>query len=154
MDALLTAIVLWLSLNFDLPATYDHPKIEVVPVAEIIVTRYKAFTPEARREVLAFHGSAASGKSREVVAVYDDAKKTILLPEGWSGQTPAELSVLVHEVVHHLQKAADLKYECATAREKLAYAAQDRWLGLFGLSLAGEFDIDAFTLKVSTSCGY
>ena len=66
----------------------------------------------------------------------------------------AEVSVLVHEVVHHLQTSAKLTYECPAARERLAYAAQEKWLGLFGRSLESDFEIDAFTLKVSTMCGY
>jgi hypothetical protein len=76
------------------------------------------------------------------------------LPDQWTGRSAAELSVLVHELVHHLQEAAELRYECPAAREQLAYAAQERWLGLFGLSLSSEFDIDPFTLKISTECGF
>jgi hypothetical protein len=155
MDALLTAIVLWLSANFDLPAKHDHPKIEIVPATEIAALRYRAFTPEKQSEILSLgRNTAAPGRDGDVVAVYDNARKTIFLPMGWTGGTPAELSVLVHEVVHHLQKAANLTYECPAAREELAYAAQDKWLGLFGRSLLSEFDIDPFTLKMKTVCGY
>jgi hypothetical protein len=46
--------------------------------------------------------------------------KTIYLPKNWTGSTPAELSVLVHEMVHHLQGATKTKYECPQAREQLA----------------------------------
>jgi hypothetical protein len=91
---------------------------------------------------------------REAVAVYDDLTKTIFLPDTWKGDTPADLSVLVHEMVHHLQNNAHKKYDCAGAREGLAYAAQDKWLKLFGRDLSSEFQIDAFTLKVSTACIY
>lgn len=155
MDPLVTMIVLWLSANFDLVATNQYPMVKVVSPTEILFLRHGARTPEKQREVLALSRNAGPpGKRREVVAIYDDAAKTTLLPEGWSGSTPAELSVLVHEVVHHLQKVSGLKYECPAAREVLAYAAQERWLGLFGRSLLSEFDIDPFTLKVSTSCSF
>ena len=155
MDALLTAIALWLSMNFGLNATYDHPRIDVVPSIEIVFLRHQAFTAEAQRQVLATYINAnpPTGR-REVVAIYDDRTSRILLPEGWSGRSAAELSVLVHEMVHHLQKSAGLRYECPAQREKLAYEAQGKWLELFGLSLQSEFDIDPFTLKVSTSCGF
>ena len=155
MDALLTAIVLWLSINFGIPANYDHPRIEVVPSIEIAFLRYEAFTAQAQREVLASYANAnGPGSRREVVAVYDDRRNRILLPQGWAGQSPAELSVLVHEMVHHLQKSSGLRYACPAQREKLAYEAQEKWLGLFGLNLQEEFEIDAFTLKVSTACGF
>jgi hypothetical protein len=152
MTELLSAIVLWLSLNYGLPASYEHPKVEQVPANEIAFLRYRAFTPERRREVAA--ALAQSGnKSRAVVAIYDDANRTIYLPDGWTGRTAAELSVLVHEMVHHLQFAGQLKFECPAQREAMAYDAQEKWLGLYGRSLASEFDLDAFTLKISTACG-
>ena len=132
MEALLTAIVLWISANFDLPAKYDHPKIEIVPATEIAALRYRTFAPEKQREILSLGGNTTGG---DVVAIYDSTRKTIFLPMGWTGGTPAELSVLVHEAVHHLQSAANLRYECPAAREELAYTAQEKWLSLFGQPL-------------------
>ncbi len=84
--------------------------------------------------------------------MYNDDTKTIYLPNGWAGRTPAELSILVHEMVHHLQNVAKLTHDCPAAREKLAYEAQDKWLALFGTSLEDEFGIDAFTLFAKTGC--
>ena len=153
MTPLLTAIMLWLSLNYELPATYDHPRIEQVPTAEITYMRYRAFTPERRREVAAALAQN-DGKSRAAVALYDDEKRTIYLSDSWTGNTPADLSVLVHEMVHHLQFTGKLRFECPAQREAMAYKAQQQWLGLFGKSLASEFDLDPFTLKISTACGF
>jgi hypothetical protein len=84
----------------------------------------------------------------------DDATQTIYLPEGWSGTTNVEISILVHEMVHHFQNLLGLKYECAQEREKLAYMAQDRWLVRSGRSLASDFDLDPFSLLVTTTCKY
>ena len=153
--ALLTAVVTWLSANFDLPRDYDHPPVKLVPAVEITFLRYQAFTPAQRREVLSsLPENTVGSHGREAIAVYDDRTKTIFLPDTWTGETPADLSVLVHEMVHHLQNTARIKYECPGVREQLAYAAQDKWLKLFGRDLASEFDIDAFTLKVTTTCGF
>jgi hypothetical protein len=99
--------------------------------------------------VKAWHTSAGS----DVVAVYDAEAQTIYLPDGWRGVTPAETSILVHEMVHHLQSRAGRKYECAQAREKMAFQAQQRWLAQFGRSLESEFGLDGFTLLVRTNCG-
>lgn len=134
---LLTLIVTWLSANFDLPANYDHPRLELVPAERIAALRF---------------GSSASRGSRDVVAVYHDRKRTIYLSNRWTGESPAELSLLVHEMVHHLQNIGKQSFLCAEERERPAYDAQQRWLGLFGKSLASEFEIDPLTLKVSTSC--
>jgi hypothetical protein len=102
--ALLTAVVTWISANFELPPNYNHPSIKLVPAVEITFWRYKAFTLAEQRELLSLQieGTAHSTR-REAVAVYDDLTKTIFLPHSWKGETPADLSVLVHEMVHHLQ---------------------------------------------------
>jgi hypothetical protein len=60
----------------------------------------------------------------------------------------------VHEVVHHVQNVGGLKHACPQEREKLAYMAQERWLGLFGRNLEVDFDLDAFSLLVKTRCLY
>lgn len=137
MDALLVAVVTWLSVNFELPPDYDLPDVSYLPSAEISEIRYGAIAPEKRREV---------------VAIYDDSTQTILLTDEWTGRSPAELSVIVHEMVHHLQNRARLQFECETAREELAYAAQEAWLRLFDRDLETEFGIDPTTLKLSTQC--
>jgi hypothetical protein len=64
------------------------------------------------------------------------------------------MSVLVHEVVHHLQHAGKLPFACPQEREQLAYRAQERWLQRFDLSLASEFGTDGFTLLVRSNCGF
>lgn len=61
-------------------------------------------------------------------------------------------SVLVHEMVHHLQNLAGLTYACPEEREQLAYAAQQDWLALLGRNLFTDFGSDAFTLTARTHC--
>jgi hypothetical protein len=55
-------------------------------------------------------------------------------------------------MVHHLQRHANMEFECVGAREKLAYAAQAKWLGQFGTDLDREFGLDDFTVKIMTVC--
>jgi hypothetical protein len=55
-------------------------------------------------------------------------------------------------MIHLPQNLGNFKYECPEAREKLAFAAQKRWLELFGLTLGSDFELDPFTLLVRTSC--
>ena len=147
MQALLTAIVVWLSASFDLPAVYESPRVEFVSPAQMAAHRYKPLLPAGRAN------NTQGDKARsDTVALYNDDTKTIYLPDGWAGRTPAELSILVHEMVHHLQNIAKLTHECPQQREKLAYKAQDKWLALFGTSLEREFEIDGFTLLAKTGC--
>jgi hypothetical protein len=151
-QALLAAIETWLSIEFDLPAIREHPRLKLVSTAKIAALRKGLLSNPGTGIAANDHGtSSAQG---DTVAVYHDATQTIYLPEGWSGSTPAELSVLVHEVVHHVQNVLGLKHQCPQEREKLAYIAQDRWLGLFGHSLADDFGLDPFSLFVKTTCFY
>ena len=136
---LLDTITLWLSANFDLPVPNRPPRIATLPEADLVMMRYG---PEAR--VPPGH----------VVAVYDDAAETIYLFQGWTGRTAAELSVLVHEVVHHLQSSANQSFACPAERERVAYQAQGEWLTLFDETLESAFNIDAATILVSTVCTY
>jgi hypothetical protein len=142
-EELMNSIQDWLAAKFDLPVIREAPHIEFIQRTSMAQIRYR--------------GSAGNqamplDRGRDIVAVYDDANRTIYLPEGWTGVTPAEQSLLVHEMVHHLQNLGNLKYECPEAREKLAFAAQEQWLELFDHTLASEFELDPFTLLVRTSC--
>ena len=150
MNALLTAIALWLSSNFGLPASHDHPRVEFLPATEIVALRYGSLPGRGTQPA----NTVGQPSPRDVVSVYDNATRTIYLHQGWVGNTPAELSVLVHEMVHHLQSIGELKFECPQEREQLAYKAQEQWLNLFGRDLLRDFELDPFTLLVITKCGY
>jgi hypothetical protein len=147
-QTLLTALETWVSSQFGLPAIHEHPSIEFASPAKIVSLRFAGLLSDPGEQV---HDRASSAQ-HDTIAIYYDATRTIYLPEGWTGNTPAELSVLVHEVVHHFQNVLRLKYECPQEREKLAYIAQDRWLALFGHSLESDFHMDAFSLLVKTQC--
>ena len=153
METLLTAIVTWLSIGVGLPANYDFPRVEFISPAKMKAVQFRAGMP-AHAQAASSSGSRPThpASQREVAALYDDRSRTIYLPEGWTGKTPAEVSVLVHEMVHHLQNVAGLKYECPQAREKLAYAAQDQWLARSGRNLLDEFELDALTMLLRTKC--
>jgi len=153
METLLTAIVTWLSIGFGLPANYDHPRLEFVSAAKMNAVQFHGRAPSRPQAESSGEAPPARAVSqREVEALYDDASRTIYLPEGWTGKTPVEVSVLVHEMVHHLQNVAGLKFDCPQAREKLAYAAQNEWLARSGRNLMDEFELDALTVLLRTKC--
>jgi hypothetical protein len=149
-EALVDAIKTWLSIEFALGAIDRQPRIEFVPSSKIAALRIIALLPI--QQSTKDDGSGVA--QHDTVAIYQDSTQTIYLADDWTGSTPAELSILVHEVVHHFQNMLGLKYECPQAREALAYRAQDRWLGLFGRDLATDFDLDPFSLLVKTKCFY
>jgi len=145
MDALLTAIVVWLSANFSIPENFNLPHVEYASQSKMLEMRF-------RQEHSAAQSAGLVGQLPDVVAIYDDSRHTIVLPEGWTGTTPANLSLLVHEMVHHLQNVNGQKFECPAAREKPAYLAQDQWLKQFGHTLENDFNVDMFTIVVKSAC--
>jgi hypothetical protein len=148
MEALLTAIVVWLSANYDLPASFEHPRIEFASAKDMTSRFYESIARQQQA------GMVLNQPEPDVVSLYSNETKTIYLLNSWKGKTPGELSMLVHEMVHHLQNVGQLKFACTQEREKLAYKAQDGWLGLFGSNLMQELQIDPFSLLVKTNCFY
>jgi hypothetical protein len=150
-EGLLDQIVSWLTSNFDLPAIKDRPAIKFASKMKLAM-----MTAQDRAHFQGLTQAEAIDQltQRPVVALYDNTSKTIFLPDDWIGTSPVDQSVLVHEMVHHIQNLAELKFECPMAREKLAYLAQDKWLGQFGMSLEREFDVDMFTVLISSACVY
>jgi uncharacterized protein DUF6647 len=146
MEALLTAIVLWLSTTFNLPATFENPRIEFISATKMTSLFSKSI---GQHEQVAM---VTNQSQPDVVSLYDHHAKTIYLLDGWNGKTPAELSILVHEMVHHLQTVGGLKFACPQEREELAYKAQERWLELFGHNLEQDFQLDPFSILVKSKC--
>lgn len=141
---LLKALIAWASAETGLPSTNHLPRVVLVTREDLETLRYALAAPGSQVESL--------DQSDEVMSFYNTIERKILLQVGWSGRTPAESSILVHEMVHHLQTEAGIKFDCPEEREALAYEAQQKWLGKFGTSLAQEFGIDKLTLLVRTHC--
>lgn len=150
-DALLTALMTWISANFDLPTTEDHPRIasmSSVDMTNLVYQPLLGVQPRVESTPL----EEQANQQRQIVSLYSIRTKTIYLLPEWAGRTPAELSMLIHELVHHMQNVANTAYACPQEREELAYKAQEKWLGLFGRSLLSDFQIDEFTLSITTKC--
>ena len=135
--SLLETIELWLVSNFDLPPTENTPELRAMTAADLVALR---------------HGPDSSVSPGDVVAAYDHGSRTIYVIDGWRGHDAAELSVVVHEMVHHLQASAGMRFSCPAERERLAYEAQDAWLQLFAQNLTSALNIDPAALLVSTVC--
>lgn len=143
--ALLKAIGTWLSTTFDLPATDSLPAVALASKEGIALVAQGGALSDSRRE-------GAPAHEPQILALYDASARIIYLPEGWVGGTPAELAMLVHEMVHHLQHAAGLTFACAQEREALAYAAQRQWGVLFGRDVDADLGLDPFRTLLISSC--
>ncbi len=110
--ALLTELVSWIDAE-DTYQTTDRPIVEIkfVDAGETITAEGQEFIVADRTRGL-----------------YDGNKATIYLARPWSADSPFDRSVLLHELVHHLQVDARHWY-CPQAMEWDAYRLQETWLG-------------------------
>jgi len=153
MQELLSLILSWLVINTGLPAAGQPPAVEIVSTSKMAEIRYQRLQSSRPEQADFVAGDATPPDSfRDVHAIYDAPGGTVYLSEGWRADSPVDVSILVHELVHHLQRDAGLDYACPAAREKPAYEAQERWLSLFETSLVEAFELDAMTLLLRTRC--
>jgi hypothetical protein len=151
--ALIDMLICWLTANFGLAPPSERPQVELVPRTKLAALRYRGLLSDHGEHSRRGDGNAGPlGNLQAVQALYDDSKRTIYLPEDWQGDTPAEISELVHELVHHLQNSVGLKFQCPEERERTAFDAQIRWLEMFGKTLEEELGIDPFDTLVRTTC--
>lgn len=138
---LLTAVSVWLAHELDVPAVHPLPRVSVASPSELLAIRLAGQAP--------LHAHAPEP---DIAALYEDSTRTIHLGRGWNPATAAGQSLLVHEMVHHIQNLTGQRFACAEERERAAYAAQSRWLQVHGRSLESEFGIDPLTRWVRTTC--
>jgi hypothetical protein len=136
----------WLSWELGYPAVAELPKVVLAPPQRLSAMRSVGAAPATLPQ------AAGPQTPPDIAAFYNDAERTINLPLGRSGATPAEVSILVHEMVHHIQNVAGMNYPCPEAREAPAFAAQAAWLARSGMDLLAAFGIDPLTLLVRTKC--
>jgi hypothetical protein len=135
----LASIAAWVAAELHAPAPEALPRVELVAAPALSRKRYGAAATEGTTTL-------------DLVALYDDDPRTIYRTEGWTGATPRESSVLVHEMVHHVQALSGRRYGCGAEREAEAYALQDRWLAQHGETLETAFELNALALFVLTRC--
>ena len=151
---LIAGISAWLAFSFKLPPATQPPKFRFVSPEALLALRRTAVASDHASEPISSTSATGPSTQPEILALYDDALKTIYLRKDWSGHNAAGLSIVVHELVHHHQNLSGLKFACPQEREKTAFEAQDRWLGLFGSNLETAFGLDPFTILVRTNCPY
>ena len=142
-------------MNFGLPAYQQPPAVAFATSAEMMELRADRLAAHAAKPA-ATDGRriVADGRAPEVHALYDSVTGTIYLPEDWSASSPPDVSILVHELVHHIQSDSGATFACPQERERLAYRAQARWLGLTDETMEQAFGLDAMTILVRTNCMY
>ena len=92
-------------------------------------------------------------KNENVQAFYRHATATIYLSETWRSDRLRDQSILLHELVHHVQWFNRVSAPCVSAFERQAYDLQVRWLREQGVADPYKLiRIDDFTVIIYSAC--
>jgi hypothetical protein len=137
MDALIVTLTAWIAAHSNLAAA-PAPRIQFIAKQEM---------------TSAYQGAAHARGFFHVEAFYQPATATIYLPQDWNAAGLRDESVLVHELVHHLQAANKVRVGCPAALERQAYALQIDWLREQGITDPYDFaGLDILAVIIAGSC--
>ena len=96
-------------------------------------------------------GATADGL--QVEALYSERDHSIYLSDGWKADNLRRSSILLHELVHHLQYLNHVKVTCESEYELQAYKLQLAWLGEQGVKDPLDYmGIDPFLFFMLGKC--
>lgn len=125
MKTLMAALMVWASAQTGLPVPDAMPRIAMADSCEID----RLHKGDASRP--------CDQEGTRAVAIYDHRIDTIFLPDTWKADSLYHVSMLLHELVHHMQDNTGLNMETAPCPgrdlEKPAYEAQFAFLKAAGL---------------------
>ena len=142
------SVMTWVSNITSLPMQ-ELPKVRRFRFESFAVVPFREMASDGREAGMVMDEEYGG---TQTAAHYDEADKTIYLPHGWTNSIVADMSMLVHAMVSHLQNAGGVTYPCSQHRDEVAYDAQERYLRLFDHGLFGEFEIDRYALMMSAAC--
>lgn len=123
MKELLLALMVWISANTNYEFYREAPNVTYVSYETL--------------HHMQFGDKVPFDKNKPIVdALYVFEQETIYLPLGFKPDSPTQLAVLVHELVHHIQTLSERKWPCPAAMELEAYSIQEKFLRSMGLELA------------------
>lgn len=146
MEALMIALMTWASTFTGMDVPEKLPRVIYADSCEI----HRMYLDD---------GSVPcpTEDQERAVALYMHHGQTIILPDTWHPGDLYYVSVLLHELVHHMQ-SHDGSLEKAHQRgckdeiERQAYDAQIAWLEAAGADAVELMQMDRFTIMVMTMC--
>lgn len=144
MKTLMTALMVWASAQTGLPVPDTHPTVVMADSCEI------------EREYRGDPNWACTGDGMRITAIYNQETRTMTLPDTWSPDSLYDVSILLHELVHHMQAEQGLtngKVECPGRDiERPAYEAQLAFIEATGLPGFQTLGINGLAYNMLTNC--
>ena len=97
------------------------------------------------------------GTETNILGLYHSLSGTIYLSKDFWWASTRDQSILLHELVHHMQYSRDYKYYkslCKGDIEKEAYDIQEKWLKQKGKTLLETIELGPLMRHVLTRCEF
>ena len=157
--ATLTSMMLWINSLTGIPMPESPPEIVYTEAREMKYMLYGCNSKTHPRASQICKELKETGEitndNTSTIGLYDHDRKVIHLnPIIRTYDKPVRDSVIIHELVHHMQFSADIPYQCFGQLEETAYDIQDRYIKSKGRKdIFTELDISPLYLFIIFSCG-
>ena len=99
------------------------------------------------------YGKENSTKHLTINALYAPKTHIVYLSENWNPNDLRDRSLLLHELIHHLQALNNVEAPCLAKNELQAFELQRAWLYEQGIQDPYKFlDTDELTIKLFAQC--
>lgn len=150
ITSIMASFMIWIAAVTGIPVPAEMPALERASLEEMYCAAYEIEKQDCPASVV--------DKGLVPIALYDENRGVITIWDKTKLLSTKGFSMLIHELVHHMQAQANLMdtYACRGALEKVAYDAELRWLeeqGYDPWEKKREFTrMDKFTYLLITSC--
>lgn len=138
MNALIVALMTWISVATGLPVPDALPEIAFATQEQINITLDVEDSGNATAKIIAF---------------YTKATKVITLNASWDPTSIKDVSSLVHELTHYMANVDGRKFFCQGDSEAFAFGTQKKYLEEHGKDLFTLFEMDEMFYMLLTGCG-
>jgi hypothetical protein len=132
MKSVIAALMLWISAHTNYQMNFDSPRIVQLSQTALEQKFYQG-----------------QDKDSHLHAFYDPKNEIVYINNKFDINDPFNQSILLHEILHHVQFKNGVKYDCIGELEEEAYTLQKQYLREVHNFL---WEYDALYLKIITSC--
>jgi hypothetical protein len=152
MVEIITSLMLWIAAATGWPIP-DHPNITYIEDEhQFFMMSQECDTKPNQPICETYDGSATN-----ILALYNHLTKTIYLNKEFWWASVRDQSILLHELVHHMQYSRDSEFysnQCKGDIEKEAYDLQEKWLEKRGRTLYDTIELGPLFRHILTRCDF
>ena len=143
----------WIS-TFTGYGIHTIPNVQFETPREMFNLAYDCKTnPNWCEEYLKMKDDSLNPAVNNILALYNKETKTVILRKDWNAKSIKNRSILVHELVHHMQNEEEFK-GCKGIMEEEAYDVQNAWLKQYKMNIFDTLGLGKLYYSIIISCGH